>query len=141
MNDWVMLILPKVFTRIKTQFSENVKTKYGMTDVNFTTVGSNDTPAVFPFVYVQLLPALETGRDLEGTSINGGTFTFQIDVIDNKSQSNTREVMSEVVRIMKTMGFEVNSMPNYVTTQDKTHRMTARFRRSIDKNDFIKWRY
>lgn len=134
-SEWIMFLLPQVFTRIKRDFSEKIKTTYSMTSANFSTVGNNDTPAVFPFVYVQLLPAIEQGNSLSGTSINGGLFTFQIDVTDNEKQGNTRKVMTEIVRIMKTMGFEIIAMPSFETTRDNTHRMTARFRRIICKDD------
>lgn len=136
MADWTDRISSIVFTRIKNEFSSTLKTKYKMTDSNFSTVGSSDTPAVFPFVYVQILPGIETSEDLEGTSINGALFTFQIDVTDNKSQTRAKEVMSEIKRIMKRMSFKIVSMPNFTDTKD-THRVTARFRRQIDKNDTL----
>lgn len=136
-SDWIMLILPKVFTKIKTEFSQTIKDTYKMTDKSFSTVGSSGTPAVFPFVFVQLLPATEQGQDIEGTSINGGMFTFQVDIIDNQSQSNARKSMTEIVRIMKTMGFNVNSMPSFQNTTDNTHRMTARFMRLIGESDTL----
>ena len=101
-----------------------------MTDSNFSTVGSSDTPAVFPFVYFNALPATEQGRDLQGTSVNGALFGFQIDVYSNKTQTEARNVMKEITRIMKTMGFEINSMPSFEDTKD-VHRMTARFRRLL----------
>lgn len=134
--EWVMRISSVVFTRIKTEFSDKIKTKYKMTDKNFSTVGSNNTPAVFPFVYIHLLPAVEQAQDLECTSINGGLFTFQVDVNDNKSQANANEVMSEVMRIMKTMRFSVNEMPSFEDTKD-IHRLTTRFRRSIGESDIL----
>lgn len=105
-----------------------------MTDKNFSTVGSSKAPAVFPFVYVNALPASEQGRDLQGTSVNGALFAFQVDVYSNKTQNEARNVMKEVTRIMKTMGFEINSMPSFESTQD-VHRMTARFRRMFGAND------
>lgn len=125
-----------VFTKLKTEFSQTIKNTYNMTDKNFSTVGSSDTPAVFPFVYFNSLPANEQGRDLQGTSVNGALFGFQIDVYSNKTQNEARNVMKEVTRIMKTMGFEINSMPSFESTQD-VHRMTARFRRSFDKGDYL----
>ena len=137
MSEWVMLIPLKVFTKIKTDFSETIKETYSMTDKNFSTVGSSDTPAVFPFVYVQGLPASEQGQDLCGTSINGGLFTFQIDVYSNKTQTEARKVMSEIIRIMKNIGFEIIAMPSFEGTQDNTHRMTARFRRLIGANEIL----
>lgn len=132
MSDWYMMIPLMVFTKLKQNFSQTIKDTYKMTDKNFSTVGSSDTPAVFPFVYFQTLPASEQGRDLQGTSVNGALFSFQIDVYSNKTQNEARNVMKEVTRIMKTMGFEIISMPSFESTQD-VHRMTARFRRSIDK--------
>ena len=133
---WTMMVPSMIFTRIKNEFSAKTKEKYKMTDKNFSTVGSSDTTAVFPFVYVQMLAPLETGRDLEGTSINAGIYTFQIDVTDNKSQSNARAVMTEVLKVMKKMAFQATQMPVYEDTKD-THRCTARFRRTISENDIL----
>ena len=135
-SDWIMRIPSTVFTRIKSQFSEKIKTKLKMTDSNFSTTDSQNKKAVFPFVYVNLLPAVEQGIDLEAININGGLFTFQIDVYDNQTQARARKVMGEVVRIMKTMGFEVIAMPSFDSTDD-TERMTARFRRSIGNTDTL----
>ena len=39
--EWDDLIPSKVFTRIKTNFPQSLKTKYKMTDKNFSTVGSS----------------------------------------------------------------------------------------------------
>lgn len=134
MSDWYMMIPLMVFTRLKQNFSQTIKDTYKMTDSNFSTVGSSKAPAVFPFVYMNALPASEQGRDLQGTSVNGALFTFQVDVYSNKSQNEARKVMSEVTKVMKTMRFEINSMPSFESTQD-VHRMTARFRRMFGAND------
>lgn len=135
-SNWIMMIPSQVFTRIKTEFSEKIKTKYSMTSENFSTTDSQNKKAVFPFVYINLLPASETGNDLAGDTINGGIFTFQIDVYDNKTQARAREVMTEVVRIMKSMRFLVNQMPNSDDT-DEIKRMTARFQRTIGGLDVL----
>lgn len=135
--EWIMRIPSTVFTRIKNEFSSTLKTKYKMTSSNFSTVGSSDTPAVFPFVCIQTLEPTETGEDLEGTSINGGLFTFQVDVYDNVSQTNAKSVMTEVLRIMKSMGFQCKPIPTFNYSSKDVHRMTARFRRSIDENDIL----
>lgn len=135
--EWVSRIPSTVFTRIKNQFSSTIKRKHKMEDSNFSTVGSSDAPAVFPFVYVKSLEPVETGEDLEGTSINGGLFTFQVDVYDNKYQANAKEVMMEVVRIMKRMGFKCKKLPSFDDSSKDVHRMTARFRREIDDGDVL----
>lgn len=136
MADWTDRISSIVFTRIKNEFSSSLKTKYKMTDSNFSTVGSSDTPAVFPFVYVQLLPTSEAGQDIEGDTINAGLFTFQIEVTDNQKQTTAKEVMSEVKRIMKSMRFTVQPTPDIQDTKD-THRTIMRCNRIIGSWDIL----
>ena len=107
-----------------------------MTSSNFSTVGSSDTPAVFPFVYIQLLPSTEQGQDIEGNTINAGLFTFQIEVTDNQSQTRAKDVMSEIKRIMKSMRFTVQPTPDIQDTKD-THRAIMRCNRIIDSDDIL----
>ena len=136
MADWTDRISSVVFTRIKNEFSSTIKKNYKMKDENFSTVGSSDTPAVFPFVYIQLLPSVEQGQDLEGNTINAGLFTFQIEVTDNQTQARAKDVMSEVKRIMKSMRFTVQCTPTLEDTKD-THRAIMRCNRIIGFNDIL----
>ena len=136
MADWTDRISSVVFTRIKNEFSSSLKTKYKMTSSNFSTVGSSDTPAVFPFVYIQLLPSAEQGQDIEGSTINAGLFTFQIEVTDNQSQTRAKDVMSEIKRIMKSMRFTVQPTPDIQDTKD-THRAIMRCNRRIGSSDIL----
>ena len=136
MADWTDRISSVVFTRIKNEFSNSLKTKYKMTSSNFSTVGSSDTPAVFPFVYIQLLPSSEQGQDIEGNTINAGLFTFQIEVTDNQTQARAKDVMSEVKRIMKSMRFTVQPTPDIQDTKD-THRAIMRCNRRIGSSDIL----
>ena len=136
MADWTDRISSVVFTRIKNEFSSTLKTKYKMTSSNFSTVGSSDTPAVFPFVYIQLLPSAEQGQDIEGNTINAGLFTFQIEVTDNQSQTRAKDVMSEVKRIMKSMRFTIQPTPDIQDTKD-THRAIMRCNRRIGSDDIL----
>ena len=136
MADWTDRISSVVFTRIINEFSSTIKTKYKMTSSNFSTVGSSDTPAVFPFVYIQLLPSTEQGQDIEGNTINAGLFTFQIEVTDNQTQARAKDVMSEVKRIMKSMRFTVQCTPKLEDTKD-THRAIMRCNRRIGSNDIL----
>ena len=136
MADWTDRISSVVFTRIKNEFSNTLKTKYKMTSSNFSTVGSSETPAVFPIVYIQLLPSAEAGQDIEGNTINAGLFTFQIEVTDNKKQVIAKDVMSEVKRIMKSMRFTVQPTPDIQDTKD-THRAIMRCNRRIGSDDIL----
>lgn len=134
MSEWVMLVPSLVFTRIKDNFSPEIKATYNMKDNNFSTKKTR-SDAVFPFVYVHLLPAVEEGQDIEGNSINAGLFTFQIEVYDNHTHGRARSVMAEVVRIMKTMRFDVIAMPE--VEDGETIRYVARFRRMIGSGDIL----
>lgn len=133
-TDWITMLPLKVFTAIKTEFSQTIKDTYSMTDKNFSTVGSSDTPAVFPFVRFQTLPGSEQGQDFEKNNINAGAFGFQIDVFDNKTQGNARKVMNEVVRILKKQGFDINQFPTFEDTKDY-HRMTVRAKKSFGDDE------
>ena len=136
MADWTDRISSVVFTRIKNEFSSSLKTKYKMTSSNFSTVGSSDTPAVFPFVFIQFLPSAEVGQDLEGNEINAGLFTFQIEVTDKQTQARAKDVMSEIKRIMKSMRFTVQCTPTLEDTKD-THRAIMRCNRIIGSCDIL----
>ena len=136
MADWTDRISSVVFTRIKNEFSSALKTKYKMTSSNFSTVGSSDAPAVFPFVHIQLLPSTEQGQDIEGYTINAGLFTFQIEVTDNQTQARAKDVMSEVKRIMKSMRFTVQCTPTLEDTKD-THRAIMQCNRIIGSCDIL----
>ena len=135
-SNWIMQLPSMVFTRIKTEFSEKVKEKHKMTDGNFSTKDRQNKNAVFPFVYINMLPAVEYGEDLDGTEIHGGMFSFQIDVYDNQTQERSREVMIEVINIMKSMRFRTTSMPSF-ENGDSVYRMTARFQRMIGVSDIL----
>ena len=107
-----------------------------MTNANFSPESSSDAPSIFPFVYVDALPASEVGQDLEAASINGGLFTFQVDVYDNASRQTARAVMGEIVRIMKRMRFDIVAMPSFESA-DGTYRCVSRFRRVIGAGDIL----
>jgi hypothetical protein len=135
---WVMDKPNQIFALLKNEFSQTVMTKHSMTSKNFTDIARTDTTAIFPMVRFKSLPSVEQGRTFDGTGINAALFTFQIDVTDNSTLPNTaKEVMTEVMRIMKGLGFEVSAIPNFEDNVDGVHRMTARFRRLIGANEPI----
>lgn len=123
-----------VLTRVKSEFSDKIKKKYP--DLTFTTTQKSDQIPKFPTVYIHLLPSPERGQDLSGNSINGIYANFQIEVSDNQNNSRAREVMNEVVRIMKTMRFSINEMP-YSDYRDNTYYSLVRARRMIGSNDIL----
>ncbi len=136
-STWIMLIPSQVFTRIKTEFSEKIKTKYSMTIENFSTTDSQNKKAVFPFVYISLLPSYPNETDLERKIVDSVPFAFQIDVYDNKSQNRANDVAGEVLRIMHDkLSFLPKPMPSFSNDGD-VFRNTARYERVIDINDIL----
>lgn len=132
--EWVARLPSKIFTRIENKFSSELKKEYGMGSENFSTVGSSKEPAVFPFVYVQTLPGVERNNDLAGKTTNACLYSCQVDVTDNTSQMVAGEIAYEVYGIMKSMGFEVISMPSFEEPTN-LYRCTARYRRLISSAD------
>ena len=135
MSEWYMMIPLMVFTKLKQNFSQSVKDTYSMTDKNFSTVGSSDTPAVFPFIYIKTLPISEVGRTFD-TAISGVNVGFQVEVIDNKTQQNARNVMIEISDILTKYGFMSKDFGFYEDTKD-THRLVSRFERVIGDGDTL----
>lgn len=134
---WVIDKPTQIFTILKNEFSSTVKAKHNLTDKNFTDVATSTTQAVFPKIYFQIISGSEQGRTFND-GINAALFTFQVDVTDNSTlQTTAKEIMSEVVKIMNGLGFEVTAMPNFENNVDGVHRMTARFRRLIGANEPI----
>lgn len=131
---WTSDISSIVFTRIKTTVEKKLKEKYP--DIYFTTSDKTQTNPKFPTVYIHELPGAEKAKDLEGTTINSVLATFQIDVADNQSQNRSKDVMNEIIKVMKNMSFSVSSMPEFNNT-NSIYRNTARFRRTIDWNDIL----
>lgn len=134
---WVIDKPTQIFTILKNEFSSVVKAKHNLTDKNFTDVATSTTQAVFPKIYFQTISGSEQGRTFND-GINAALFTFQVDVTDNSTlQTTAKEIMSEVVKIMNGLGFEVTALPNFENNVDGVHRMTARFRRLIGANEPI----
>jgi hypothetical protein len=123
-----------VFSRIKAILTSKLKTKYP--NISFTTSDKVTGEPKFPNVYVHMMGSQETGEDLENNTINGVLATFQIETTDNQSQSRAKDVMNEVVGVMKGMRFSVIAMPEFNNT-DSTFRSVARFRRTIGNLDTL----
>lgn len=127
-------IQSRVFSRIKNKYPQSLKTKYP--DTTFTTSDRVPESPTFPNVYVHELSSVERGRDLDGTSLNAVLSTIQVEVTDNESMSNAKEVMNNVVMTMKSMRYEVVVMPEFRNPQN-LFKVVARFRRVIGAYDVL----
>ena len=123
-----------VFSRIKHTFPSEVKANFP--DLFFTTNDRTSDDPKFPSVYVHELPGIERGQTLEGNEICAVLSTFEIRVSDNENMENVTAVMNAVVDIMKSMRFEVVSMPEFRNTSS-LYIKVARFRRMVGMGDTL----
>lgn len=121
-----------VYSRIKNKIPSTLKSKYS--DLNITTNSANITDAKFPCIYVHMIESPENGEDMEGNEVNALFVTFVIEIIDNKSQSNTTELSKVIQKTMKEMCFKSIGFP-YNDNTDTVYRKVCRYRRTIGKND------
>lgn len=123
-----------IFSRLKNKYPQELKTKYPNT--RFTTSDKAPQDPKFPNIYVHERSSMETGEDLDHTTINAVTSSFQIEVRDNSSRENATEVMNYVLKEMKALRFGVVTMPEFQDT-DSVFRKIAVFRRVIGDGDIL----
>lgn len=121
-----------IYSRIKAHLTSKFKTKYP--DISFTTSDRVQSKPKFPNVYVHLVGSPETGNDLENNTILGIDATFQIETTDNENQKRAKEVMDEIVSVMKSMRFSAMTMPEFQNTSS-AYRCVSRFNRVVGSLD------
>lgn len=131
-QEWLMELESAVVALVKDRAMLQLQEKYPK--VRITDEGVSDSAAIFPTVYIHLLPAVEQGQTLDGQTINALFATFQVDVTTNTSKSDCRKVMAVIAQVFKAMRFQGISMPEF-SINNKIHRSTARFRRIVGAND------
>lgn len=132
---WTKYIKSIVFTRIKTEGTEKLKSTFP--GIYFTTSDKVSTNPKFPTVHLKKLQGQEKGRTLDGTTVNGTLASFQIDVIDNKSDSNAENVADVIAEVMKSMRFEMVGEPFPNSQSTGEYRCTSRWQRTIADKDIL----
>lgn len=126
---WFSEIEPRVFTIFKKRMGES------FSGVFFTTANEEVSERKFPCVYLHEMEQIEQGNDLINETVNAVLSTFQIQVF-SKDAAQNKSIMTEAVRQMKRLRFEVTAMPIYTSEGDKTVFLSvARFRRVIGSGD------
>lgn len=131
-NDWAIDLEGTVVALVKAKTLKTLQKTYPK--VRITDEGVSDSTAVFPTVYIHLLPAVEQGQTLDGQTINALFATFQVDVTTNTSKSDCRKVMATVMNVFKKMRFQGKSLPE-TSINNKIYHSVARFSRVIGAND------
>lgn len=132
-ENWFAEIESRVFTQISYMLTERENAPYP--DMKCTTVSQN-TVVNFPTMYIHELQPVEMGNDLVNQTVNAVLSTFEIQVWDNVSEKNCRDILTASILEMKKLGFSVTMFPN-VTTDSKIAWGVARFRRMIGAGDSL----
>lgn len=132
---WFSRITNAVLTRVKAVVGKKLSTRYP--DINFTTASNSSTETVFPTVYIRRMQGTERGQSLDGAEVNAMLVNFQIEVIDNISDTRAQEVADEVCSVMKSMRFQIIGEPFPNNTQNGIHRNVARYQRIIGYDDTL----
>lgn len=131
---WISDIEVMILSKTKKYVFDKLNKKHPK--MLFTTSDRYSDIPSFPVVMLRDVGSSERGNDLENTFINTYLCTVQVDVIDNVSQNNTKEIMRHVIDVMKKMSFSIASAPT-TDNKDGTYRIVARFRREIGWDDVL----
>jgi hypothetical protein len=129
-NLWFSKVFNLVYTKVKAQMEANLSA----IQFNFTSGGVNDTPSVFPTVYIAELPGYEIGRDIDNRDINAIEENIRIYVYSNKGQTQCKKIMMEAVLQMKALRFNITSMPLYSQNGNVVNAV-ATFSRVVGRGD------
>lgn len=123
------LILTHFKTRLKKLIPDGQFRK-----LKITTSNSDIAPTELPAIWLEEVSSMETGENLDNTSINAVIETVQITVFYNGQMKDVKKLMNASVLAMKQMRFGAIMTPIYTTNHDmKT--AVARFRRIIGEGD------
>lgn len=132
---WTSDIQSIVFSRIKREATNKLKTKYP--NIFFTTSSTAESNPQFPTVYIKRLQGAERGQTIDGTTVNGIVSSFQIEVTDNQSDNRAQEVADVICLIMKSMRYQMLGEPFPDNTQKGVHRNVSRYQRIVGFNDVL----
>lgn len=136
MANWTMDLENIILTLVKNKFPSDLKTKYGLKSTSFTSKDISPTETSFPKVKVKITSMIEMGQDLDNKTINAVDATVQVDVVTNIKQGDANAIIGEVMEILKSMRFNIPTMPISMQEAD-LFRSTMRARRVIGNGDIF----
>lgn len=109
-NSWVFDLETKLLSLIKVKTESTLKKKYP--DIFYTITDSpKDVSTHFPTVYVHELSVSEKAKTTEGNSIESVLYSLQVEVTSQKSQKETKYVLSRIAEVLKDLGFSISPFP------------------------------
>ena len=133
MDSWYAEIESKVYTIVKTRMLKKHKSKYP--NMEFTTDIENNTPKVFPTIYLHQISQSETAQDFSYKHINMVNASFEVWVITNTSKEDTRKISAYVIDEMKSLAFNQDQQSPAMVDGD-LFRCITRFSGLIDTRLF-----
>lgn len=130
-NTWYQDAITSVYSRVRGMLIAKLKTKY--TDIKVTNNSNDISDTKFPTIYIHALQPYERGFDLEGTSINAISLTFQAEVY-TKDIVSANEINGIVITAFKQMMFQAN-MPVFEDNRTGIKRTVSRYTRLLGAND------
>lgn len=102
--------------------------------LKITTSNSDIAPTELPAIWLEEVSIMETGENLDNTSINAVVETIQVTVFHNGQMKDVKKLMNASVLAMKQLRFGAVMAPVYTTNHDMNTGV-ARFRRIIGESD------
>ena len=125
------LILTHFKTRLKKLIPDGQFKKLKITNSN-----SDIAPTELPAICLEEVSSMETGENLDNTSINAVMETIQVTIYHNGQMKDVKQLMNASVLAMKQMRFGAVMTPIYTTNHDMKTGI-ARFRRIIGESDSL----
>ena len=130
-SDWYDLLETKIYNKVAKFIA-----KENGSEVFCTTDEVNVSETEFPTVWIHELEGLERGMDLTNMTLNAVLYSVQIDVF-SKTKSEAQRLMRYATASMKTMMFNITSLPLTFQDSPDVYHSVARFRRVIGGGDAI----
>ena len=133
MDNWYAEIESKVFTIVKTRMLKKYKSKYP--NMDFTTDIENNTPKVFPTVYIRQISQSETAQEFSLKHINIVDTSFEVQIITNTSKEDCRKISAYAIEEMKALALSQDQQSPAMVDGD-LFRCVTRFSGLIDSRLF-----
>lgn len=129
---WWASLESTIFTIVKTRLTKTLGNTFPKLYCTMSPV--TQSAAQFPTVYIHSADWIEAGNDLRNDDIHAVLLTMQIDIVANSTLTDAKKVTNECINIMKSLRFNVLSMPVYSSTEN-LYTGVLRFRRYIGQGE------
>lgn len=131
---WYEILESSIFTLVTHRANKALADKIQKT-IKFTTEAQSDSSPYFPTCLIHELSQAESGKTLDGKSINAILETIEVIVYTN-SKEECKLITNEITYQLKRLAFDAISMP-IITKDASVCSGVCRFRRVVGADDSI----